>query len=191
MLLKLSAKLETERLVLRPYQAGDGFFFYKMLRENREHLGELLGPITESNDLDEVEVYIRKLASDWIARNRFVLSFWEKASNNYLGHIWIEPLDWRIPNFEMGWFIVKNYQGRGLTTEAAKTALEFVFNELKAHRVTVKIREHGPHYEKSRRISKRCGFVKEGLIRDSVRTHFDHLLVNELIYGLLREETKE
>ncbi len=191
MLLELPSKLETERLIMRPYQAGDGLSFLKMLKRNKEYLGELLGPITESNDIDEIEIYIRKLAADWIVRNRFILSFWDKTSLKYLGHIWIEPLDWRIPNFELGWFIDKEYQGKGYTTEAAKGALAFIFKNLNANKITVKVREHGQYYKKSKRIAERCGFVKEGKLRNSVRTHFDNLLVNETYYGLLKEEIKE
>ncbi|UCG02964.1 MAG: GNAT family N-acetyltransferase [Candidatus Heimdallarchaeota archaeon] len=190
-LLELPSELETTRLILRPYQVGDGLNFHDMLKRNRKYLGELLGPITESNELDEIEIYVRKLAADWIIRNRFVLSFWEKVSSRYLGHIWIEPLDWRIPNFEMGWFIDKEYQGKGLTTEAAKKALAFIFKSLKAEKVTVRVREHGPYYEKSKQIAERCGFVKEGKLRNSVRTHIDKVLANEFYYGLLKEENEE
>ncbi|MFX0210187.1 MAG: GNAT family N-acetyltransferase [Candidatus Hodarchaeota archaeon] len=188
MLLDLPSELETERLILRPYQVGDGLHFLDMLNRNREYLGELLGPITESNELDDIKIYIRKLAADWIIRNRFVLSFWEKDSSKYLGHIWIEPLDWRVPNFELGWFITAEYQGKGLTTEAANAAVAFIFKNLKAEKVTVKVREIGPHYEKSKRIAKKCGFIEEGKLRNSVRTHFEDKLVNETYYGLLKGE---
>ncbi|MFW9906153.1 MAG: GNAT family N-acetyltransferase [Candidatus Thorarchaeota archaeon] len=191
MLLDLPSELNTKRLILRPYQVGDGLSFLEMLNRNREYLGELLGPITESNKLDDIEIYIRKLAADWIIRNRFVLSFWEKDSSKYLGHIWIEPLDWRIPNFEIGWFIDAEYQGKGLTTEAAKAAITFIFKNLRAEKITVKVREYGPHYEKSARIAKRCGFIEEGTLRNSVRTHFDNKLVNETFYGLLKGEIKD
>jgi len=191
MQLELPSELETTRLILRPYQVGDGIVFFEMLKRNREYLGELLGPIIESNEIDEVENYVRKLAADWLVHNRFVLSFWEKKSSRYLGHIWIEPLDWRIPNFEIGWFIDMEYQGKGLTTEAAKAALAFIFKDLKAEKVTVKVRDYGPHYKKSIQIAKKCGFIKEGKLRNSVRTHYDNLLVNETYYGLLKGESKD
>jgi ribosomal-protein-serine acetyltransferase len=191
MLLNLPSELETERLILRPYQVGDGLSFLAMLNRNREYLGELLGPITESNELDDIEIYIRKLAADWIVRNRFVLSFWEKDSSKYLGHIWIEPLDWGIPNFEIGWFIDAEYQGKGLTTEAAKAAIAFIFKDLKAEKITVRVREYGPYYEKSKRVAERCGFIEEGKLRNSVRTQLDGKLVNETYYGLLKGEIED
>ncbi|MFX1508122.1 MAG: GNAT family N-acetyltransferase [Promethearchaeota archaeon] len=191
MLLDLPSELKTERLILRPYQVGDGLPFFDMLNRNREYLGELLGPITESNELDDIEIYIRKLSADWIIRNRFVLSFWEKDSSTYLGHIWIEPLDWRIPNFELGWFITEEYQGKGLTTEAANAAVAFIFKNLKAEKVTVRVREYGPHYEKSKRVAEKCGFIEEGKLRNSVRTNFEDKLVNETYYGLLKGEIED
>ena len=37
-LLALPAQLESERLILRPYQAGDGAMYYAVGQKNRQHL---------------------------------------------------------------------------------------------------------------------------------------------------------
>ena len=38
MLLEIPTRIETERLYLRPYQAGDGAMLYAIGKRNREHL---------------------------------------------------------------------------------------------------------------------------------------------------------
>jgi hypothetical protein len=38
LLLDLPDKMETERLYLRPYQAGDGSWYYPMSQKNKSHL---------------------------------------------------------------------------------------------------------------------------------------------------------
>lgn len=107
-LLEIPSQLETDRLILRSYRAGDGQFFFDMVENgNREHLKEILGYITETKDVNKIEIWIQGLAADWHAHNRFVLSFWEKHTCKFFGHIWMEPIDWKIPLFEMGWFVKK------------------------------------------------------------------------------------
>ena len=38
MLLEIPTRIETERLYLRPYQAGDGTMVFAVSQRNREHL---------------------------------------------------------------------------------------------------------------------------------------------------------
>ena len=45
---------------------------------NKEHLREIIGYITETNNINKIESWIIDLASDWEAYKRFVLSFWKK-----------------------------------------------------------------------------------------------------------------
>jgi RimJ/RimL family protein N-acetyltransferase len=137
-------RFETEKLKLRPYQDGDERTFLEMLNNgNREYLDELLGPISQTTDINEVKTYLRQLAADWVAKKRFVLSYWLKNSMEYLGHIWIEPKNWDLFIFEIGWFVVINNQGKGFPTEASSCALKFLFQHLYAQKVIVTVRDHG------------------------------------------------
>jgi RimJ/RimL family protein N-acetyltransferase len=192
LLLDLPSKLETQRLILRPYQDGDEVKFLEMLRNgNREYLDELLGPISQSDDLLGVKIYLRKHSIDWTARNNFVLSYWEKSTNNYLGHIWIEPDDWEIGLFEIGWFIIKLRQGEGLATEATIESLIFLFKFLKANKAKVTIRDHGSYKNKSIALVKRCGFKQEGFLRNCVQVFNSQgpgPTVGVYYFGLLRTE---
>lgn len=184
--------LETDRLLLRPYQAGDATNFLEMLNEgNRDYLDELLGPISQETDLEKIETYVQNLASNWISLERFILSYWLKTSKQLLGHIWIEPQNWEIGTFVVGWFVTMQNQGQGYATEAVECAIEFIFRDLKGQKINVTVRNHGKYREKSKRIAERCGFSHEGFIRHSVRIHTSKgagPIVGEFHYGLLRSE---
>jgi RimJ/RimL family protein N-acetyltransferase len=187
MLLELSSQLETERLIIRPYQKGDGVFYFSLLEDNREHLKEHVDSATTVTNEEEAEIKIRELAADWVGRTRFVMGVWEKVSSTYIGEIWIEPANWEVPSFEVGWFLDKTYEGKGLATEAVKASLTFLFEDLNAHKVIAKARETNV---KSFRLAERCGFVKEGLLRDNARKK-DNTLVGLLCYGMLESEYKQ
>ncbi|MHA1967814.1 MAG: GNAT family N-acetyltransferase [Candidatus Hodarchaeales archaeon] len=185
-------RFETERLKLRPYQDGDDRIFLEMLNKgNREYLDELLGPISQTMDINEVKTYLNQLVTDWFTKKRFVLSYWSKNSIEYLGHIWIEPKNWELFIFEIGWFVVIDKQGKGFPTEATRCALKFLFRHLKAQKVIVTVRDHGEYKVKSIKIAKKCGFIQEGFSRNSVQIfNFKGpgAIVGVYHFGLLRSE---
>lgn len=188
MTLKIPNQFETKRLILRSYRKGDGKEFFDMVQNgNREHLKDILGYITETQDINKIESWIQDLASDWDKNKRFVLSYWQKETITFLGHIWIEPIDWKEFAFEIGWFIDKNYQGKGYATEAAKKALEITFKYLRAQKVMVSVREQGPYSEKSKKIAERCGFIKIGISHDSIKLE-DGTLICETQYKMLKKD---
>jgi RimJ/RimL family protein N-acetyltransferase len=164
MLLEIPSELETERLILRPYQKGDGKAFFSLLQNNYEHLKEHVDEATDIKNEEEAEIRVRELASDWVARNRFVMVIEEKESHTYIGQ--------------------KYREGEGIITEAARRCLTFLFEDLNAHKVVVKARETNV---RSFRVAERCNFVKEGLLRDHARIG-DNEWVGLLCYGMLRSE---
>ncbi|MHA2224829.1 MAG: GNAT family N-acetyltransferase [Candidatus Hodarchaeales archaeon] len=115
MFFEVPDRFETEEFILRPYRDGDEVAFLEMLNNNNwEYLDEFLVLISQAIDLNLIKIYLRQLKADWSSRNRFVLSYWLKSSSEYLGHIWVEPKNWDLFIFEIGWFVVKNQQGKVL-----------------------------------------------------------------------------
>ena len=72
MLLDLPARLETDRLILRPYQAGDGPAYYDVCLRNQEHLlpYEAGNPALEVKTVDDAEILVREFAAAWVSRRR-------------------------------------------------------------------------------------------------------------------------
>lgn len=176
LLLEIPTLLETSRLIVRRYEKGDGDDLFNLLERNnnREYLRDHIDEVNIVNNQKEAELRTRQLYVDWISRERFILGVWLKADKTYIGQIWIEPKKWDVPSFELGWFLDRKYQGKGLATEAAKKAVDFIFKDLHAHKIIVLTREDN---EKSIKLAKRCGFIKEGHLRD-------HAIKNGRRFGL-------
>ena len=189
MLLDIPSKLETERLLLRPYIPGDGQWLHTVFQKNASHLEEAIEGVKSGLGLDltnstEAEIFVRQLAADWAARKRFIFGVWDKAAGRYVGDIWIESQDWDVPLHEIGYFIVKDQLGRGFATEATKAALKFAFEHLKSQKAIVTCHEDN---ESAYRVAERCGFIREGRLRGQVKRR-DGTLVDKLCYGMLRAE---
>ena len=165
MLLEIPTMLETTRLIIRKYKKGDGKFIFNLLERNnnREFLRDHVNEASTIKTQKEAEIRVRDFIASWAARKRFVLGIWLKISEAYIGQIWIEPKKWEVPSFELGWFLDQAYQGQGIATEAAKRSIDFLFDDLKAHKIIVLTRDDN---ERSYKVAKRCGFIKEGHLRD-------------------------
>ncbi len=185
LLLDIPTRLDTERLIIRKYLEGDGRELYLLLERNnnREFLRENVEEVASLKTEREAEIKVRKHSAEWFARDRFVMGIWLKSENKYVGEIWIEPKKWEVPSFEIGWFLDQGYQRRGIATEAARRSLEFLFNDLNAHKVIVITRDTNP---RSIRLAERLGFRKEGHLRESRIENCQRYGL--LHYGMLKTE---
>ena len=134
--------------------------------------------------LEEAEVVVRELAAEWVARNCFFMGAFDKETGAFVAQVYVGPVRWEVPEFEVGFFADVNHEGQGYVTEAAKAALGFIFEHLKGHRVRLRCDDTN---RRSWRVAERCGMVREGHLRENKR-NADGTLSGTLIYGLLREE---
>ena len=185
LLLDIPTQLETERLIIRKYVKGDGRDLYLLLQRNgnRDFLRQNVEDVSSIKTEEEAEIRIRRHAAEWSARDRFVMGIWLKSENKYVGEIWIEPKKWEVPSFEIGWFLDQGYQRKGIATEAARRSLEFLFNDLNAHKVIVITRDTNP---RSQKLAERLGLRREGHLRESRIENGKRYGL--LYYGILRTE---
>jgi RimJ/RimL family protein N-acetyltransferase len=186
MLLDLPIRIETQRLYLRPYKPGDGDWFYAMSRRNRAHLRryEAENVVMSVKSAEEAEVLVRELAAEWVARNSFFMGVFDKASDEFVAQIYIGPIDWELPEFAVGFFADVDHQGQGYVTEAVTAVLQFIFIHLHAHRVQIECDDTNL---RSCRVAERCGFIREGHLRENKSNPNGHPS-GTLIYGMLRSE---
>jgi RimJ/RimL family protein N-acetyltransferase len=184
-LLDIPTRLDTERLIVRKYAEGDGRDLFLLLERNnnREFLRENVEEVSSIKSEEEAEISVQKHSAEWIARERFVMGLWLKGEEKYVGQVWIEPKNWEVPSFEIGWFLDQGYQGRGIATEAVQRSLEFLFKDLNAHKAIAITRDTNL---RSIRLIERLGFHREGHLRESGVQ--DGKRYGLLYYGMLRTE---
>ncbi|MDX1523585.1 MAG: GNAT family protein [Anaerolineae bacterium] len=188
LLLDLPTEFTSKRLHLRPYRPGEGAMYFRMLRENWDHLYEFMPPsrlaLQSEQDAEEV---IRRLQADWHLRQLFIFGVWQRDSGAYVGEAYLANPDWEVPCLELGYFMVKAATGQGFATEAARATIRFAFEHLHVSRVELQCAADN---QASIRAAERCGFKYEGRLRQ--RPHKkDGSLVDRLWYGLLRSEWQQ
>ena len=183
---ELPTRLETERLYLRSYRAGDGPMYLAVGLRNRAHLAryEAENPLMTINDEVEAENLIRDLVFEWEKGSAFFWGVFDRQTDAFVAQIYIGVSNRDLPSCELGYIVDCDHEGRGYVTEAAKAALVFVFYHLGAHRVSLHCDETNV---RSARVAERCGFTLEGRIREDKRAP-DGSFTDTLCYGLLRRE---
>ena len=182
----LPHNFESERLILRGYQPGDGKWYYAMSLRNREHLQRYEADNVACNIASEAaaEELVCDLAEAWVKRTCFFIGAFEKESGAFVAQVYVGPVSWRLPEFEIGYFAEVDHQGKGYVTEAVKATLKILFGQMGAHRVRLACDVTNL---RSIRVAERCHMTREGTLREN-RCNPDGTYSSSLIYGLLRGE---
>jgi RimJ/RimL family protein N-acetyltransferase len=182
----LPARIESDRVYLRSYRAGDGSWLYAVSQKNRQHLAryESENFLMNIENPEAAEAIACELEADWINRVCFFMPVFEKDSNEFVAQVYLGLTNRDLPEFALGFISDVNYQGQGYVTESVKAALNFVFQNLNAHRVFTECDDTN---QRSLAVIERCGFIREGCLREN-RQHPDSPISSTYIYGLLKSD---
>lgn len=143
-------KLETERLLVRPWQVNDRDAFRAMAQDERvmRYINGGLA-LTEQQIDETLARQAKNLAEHGICMGALV----EKATSRVVGVAGLQLLG-TTGELEIGWWLVPDVWGRGYATEAALAGLEYAFDTLRRPRVMAII---DPPNEASKKVAARIG----------------------------------
>ena len=185
----LPKKMETQRLYLRAYRAGDGPVLYAAGLRNREHLAEFESGnvLMELQDEEHAERIVSELAESWDAGEYFFIGLFEKATGAWVGQVYVRPTHRELPEFTIGYVADVDHEGKGIVSEAVIGVLGVLFEVLGAHRVISDCNENNL---RSIRLLERCGFRREGHLLEN-RRNADGSFHGDFLYGMLRREYEQ
>lgn len=160
----LSSRIVTERLVLRPPRASDVPEMRRALRANFEHLRPWSAappPGEDHASLASVSRAILRHRREWKRGQSFVLLVAPREDDRQvIGRVALGGvMRGAFQNAYLGYWIDRDRQGRGLTTEAARAVTEFAFRTLGLHRVQAAVM---PSNAASLRVLDKAGYRREG-----------------------------
>ncbi len=185
-LLDIPNWIDTERLYLRPYQAGDGPLYFAAGERNQEHLAqyESGNVLNHLKDETHAEAIVRELAADWMARKCFFIGIFIKETDQWAGQVYVGPTNWDLPEFVIGYVADVDHEGQGYISEAVKAVVAMLFNAMGAHRVKADCNEENV---RSWKLLERCGFRREGHLRQNKKSP-DGSYLGDYLYAILRDE---
>lgn len=141
--------LETERLILRPWEESDAEECYKYAKDPR------VGPIAGWPAHTSVEDSRRVIREILMAPEIYAIVL--KSTMLPVGCIGLDKTDLAVneDEAELGYWIGVPYWGRGLVPEASRELLRYAFEDLKLKRIWCC---YGDGNEKSKRAQEKLGF---------------------------------
>lgn len=170
--------IETDRLVIRPMVAADAPALAKWLPDKSIYTYWGKGP---SKAEKNPELLFEKEEKP---TKSFHLGIAEKVDGEVIGDLWI----YLIENDRMASVAIrfsKDCHGKGYGTEALSAITRFCFENTELQRILTEVDVRNTP---SCRILEKCGYTREGLIRQGkmVSTWCDYY-----IYGILKEDLKQ
>ena len=127
----MTFRLETERLVIRPWTPEDRAAFLTMAHD-REVMRYVHGGEPYSDP--EVDAFFARQSAHLANHDVCMGALVEKASGRVIGVAGTQPLG-TTGDFEIGWWLAREVWGRGYATEAGRAAMEHVLYTLQHPRV--------------------------------------------------------
>jgi [ribosomal protein S5]-alanine N-acetyltransferase len=171
--------LESDRLLLRQITYEDVNEVFA-LRSNTETMKYIPRTLVTSNE--EALEHI-KMIQEKIDKNEGInWAITLKGSTKLIGIIGHYKMRWEHFRSEIGYMLLSEYHGKGITTEAIKLMIDFGFNKMNMHSLEGII---DPANKASARVLEKNGFVKEAHFIEN--EFFEGKFLDTVIYSLIKK----
>jgi len=153
---------------IRPLNTEDAADSLKLQLNNRDFFEKF--SMSRNNDFYTIEGQTNRIKSftESIQNDQeYYFGIYKNDDHTLIGTINLfQVLRGSLQSAFIGYFLDKNQNGKGFTTEAVKLIVEYAFNELKLHRIEAGVM---PHNIASIRVLQKAGFHIEGLAQKNVK----------------------
>lgn len=170
-------------LELRQLELCDAGPLFELADRNRERLREWLNWVDRTRCADDVRQFIAAALEQWeagLGPNAAIL-----LDGAIIGSVGAHPYDLARRNCSIGYWIDEAHAGKGVVTRCAARFLDYLFDEVKLHRVEIRC---GAGNDRSCAIPERLGFTREGVLREA--EWVSGRWVDLVVWGLLEQEWK-
>ena len=169
--------LETERLILRRVLPSDVKEMFE-LRSNPETMKYIPRPLLTNHE--EALAHIQMM-EDKIETNEGInWAITLKGDDKMLGVIGHYRIKLEHYRAEVGYMILPEYHGKGITTEAVRCVVDYGFNTMQLHSIEGVI---DPENVASEKVLQKCGFVKEAHFKEN--EFYDGKFIDAVVYSKL------
>ncbi|MBZ0254930.1 GNAT family N-acetyltransferase [bacterium] len=154
---------------------------YALVDANREHLRQWLPWVDRQQSLVDCQRFLNSLQDHFTNNKAMHCGIW--VQGHLVGVVGMDRIDWPNKTAEIGYWIGKGHEGKGLITRCSRFLVEFAFSELKLNRLEIRC---APNNLRSRKIPERLGFTMEGRLKQA-EWLYDHY-EDHVFYALLAEE---
>ncbi len=175
------ARLESERLYLRPPEPADAAVVNRGVRDSFEALNRFMEWAAEPPTIEDSQAFCATGRPMPVTGEAFPLLAFRRSDDALVGGCGMAGCDLTVPSFELGYWCVTALSGRGYITEAVIAQCRYLRESFRAERIELRMDERN---ERSAAVAQRLGFTLEGTLHAQARSHHG-VLRNTRVYALL------
>lgn len=173
-----------EEVSLKLASLEDAEELFQLTDKSRDHLREWLPWLDHSKTPEDTKAFIQS-GKKGFAENKSLTTL-IIYHGKIAGTAGFNEIDQTNKIVKIGYWLGKDYIGKGIMTRVARALTEYAINELHMNRVEIRVADGN---QRSSAIPKRLGFQRDGRIREA-EWLYDHY-VDHVIYSVLASEWKE
>ena len=173
-------KIETERLLLRPLIKSDIAFMQALMERQESYQYETETPKPKAEIKKQCRWYMKRAFAlpDEGAIRWVVIHDGVRIGEVHVTCNWEQTLEW-----EIGWYFLAEYWGKGFATEASKAVIAYAFAHFKVNRLAAFINAGN---KRSAALAGRAGMVLEGRLRETRLVQGAYC--DEYVFSLLKRD---
>lgn len=153
-----------EEIELRLVREEDAPRIFTLTDRDREHLRVWLPWVDGTQSVADTEGFVQRSLDQMGRGEGFQVCIEYRGElAGVMGFVYLDPVNRRA---EIGYWLGRSFQGRGIMTRACRRLVDFGFESLGLHRVEIRVDVDN---RKSRAVPERLGFVQEAVLRESVQ----------------------
>ena len=157
---------------------------FAVVDRERQHLRAWLPWVDATRSPDDSLAFIRASLEQFANNKGFAAGIWKGPL--FAGTVGTHPIDWMNRKVELGYWLAREFEGRGIVTEACRAVTAHLLNELDLHRV--EIRCAVPNV-KSAAVPKRLGFTHEATLREA--NCVNGVYYDLMVFAMLQQDWKQ
>jgi ribosomal-protein-serine acetyltransferase len=156
---------------------------FKTIERDRQFLREWLPFIDATTVISDTEAFIKSFVLQKEKKRDEVFAIW--YNEEFAGLIGFKDTDWINHKTEIGYWLARPMQGKGIMTASVSSLLNYAFKKMGINRIQIKVAKGNV---KSERIPSRLEFCYEGTEREGELLHGKYHDLN--IFSLLKTDLK-
>ena len=139
---------------------------FALIDANREHLARWFPWVQRTTEVEHTRDFIRRGLRKFAEGNGFECALFDE--DRHVGMLGAHYVDWPSRKTELGYWLARDAEGRGVMTRAVRGLVRVLFVDHGLRRV--EIRCHVDNL-RSRAVPERLGFAHEGMMRSGASFH--------------------
>ena len=170
-----------DKITLRSYVREDANALFTAVNSMRSHLGPWLDWVGYTTKPEHSEQFIQDALQQLEMQEALALGIFYDGV--IIGGVGMHQWDHRVKKAQIGYWLVKDYEGKGIITESLKCFFDFLFSKIGLNKIEI-------HFvaanKRSAKVAERMGCQIEGVLRQSAVRNGS--IENVVIAGLLKTE---